>query len=274
VRRIYLALVIFLATSAISYAQQGCCSHHGGVCGCGCCDGTPFSQTCAPYFPNCGGGGGGGGGTSYAAPSNLGGSTVSSTACILTWTDNSSGEDFFQIEQKEAHQSSFLAVASVNGNTTSSTIDNLLPGTTYSFRVRAHSPGNNSEYSNTTTITTFADPGTLCQSPAVCFNHSRFSVIAQWKTPDGRSGNGNLVRLTDDSGYFWFFDSTNVEMVFKVLNACVLNHAYWFYAGGLTNVQVTITVTDTKTGAAKTYTNPQGKAFQPIQDSSAFSTCP
>ena len=83
-----------------------------------------------------------------------------------------------------------------------------------------------------------------------------------------------LVRLTDDSGYFWFFDPTNVEVVFKVLNACGLNQAYWFYAGGLTNVQVTITVTDTKTGAVKTYTNSQGKAFQPVQDSSAFTTCP
>lgn len=36
-------------------ARSGCCSHHGGVCGCGCCDGTPLSATCAPYYPNCGG---------------------------------------------------------------------------------------------------------------------------------------------------------------------------------------------------------------------------
>lgn len=260
-------------TSAIAYAQQGCCSHHGGVCGCGCCDGTPFSQTCAPYFPNCGGGGGGGGGT-YTPPANLGGYPTSSTQCLLTWTDNSFGEDSFQIERKEVHQSTYILTDTVNGNTTSATISNLAPGTTYSFRVRAHSAGNNSDYSNLATITTFADPGTLCQAPAVCFNQSRFSVVAQWKTPDGRSGTGTLVRLTDDSGYLWFFDPTNVEAVFKVLNACTLNHAYWFYAGGLTNVQVTITVTDTRTGAAKTYTNPQGKAFQPIQDSSAFSTCP
>ena len=35
-------------------ARSGCCSHHGGVCGCGCCDGTGLSATCAPYYPNCG----------------------------------------------------------------------------------------------------------------------------------------------------------------------------------------------------------------------------
>jgi len=41
----------------IADARSGCCSWHGGVCGCGCCDGTPLSATCAPYYPGCGGGG-------------------------------------------------------------------------------------------------------------------------------------------------------------------------------------------------------------------------
>jgi len=37
-------------------ARQGCCSHHGGVCGCGCCDGTPLSAKCRPYYNDvCGG---------------------------------------------------------------------------------------------------------------------------------------------------------------------------------------------------------------------------
>lgn len=34
-------------------ARRGCCSYHGGVCGCGCCDGTGLSSTCAPYYPEC-----------------------------------------------------------------------------------------------------------------------------------------------------------------------------------------------------------------------------
>ena len=34
-------------------ARQGCCSHHGGVCGCRCCDGTSLSAKCAPYYPSC-----------------------------------------------------------------------------------------------------------------------------------------------------------------------------------------------------------------------------
>lgn len=36
-------------------ARSGCCSHHSGVCGCRCCDGSSLSATCAPYYPSCGG---------------------------------------------------------------------------------------------------------------------------------------------------------------------------------------------------------------------------
>jgi len=64
------------------------------------------------------------------------------------------------------------------------------------------------------------------------------------------------------------------EMVVKVLNACALNSRYWTFAGGLTDVNVILTVTDTQTGAIQTYTNPQGTPFQPIQDTNAFATCP
>jgi hypothetical protein len=105
-------------------------------------------------------------------------------------------------------------------------------------------------------------------------HHGRFSVSVTWTTADGTSGNGTAYQLTDDTGYFWFFSSSNVEMVIKVLNGCGLNNAYWVFAGGLTSVKVAISVTDTTTGHTQVYRNPQGKAFQPIQDTSAFRSCP
>ncbi len=102
----------------------------------------------------------------------------------------------------------------------------------------------------------------------------RFLVTADWRRPDGQSGQGQAVKLTGDTGYFWFFTANNVEMVIKVLNGCGLNQKFWVFAGGLTNVEVTITVTDTETGAVQVYANPQGAKFQPIQDTSAFGDCP
>jgi len=108
----------------------------------------------------------------------------------------------------------------------------------------------------------------------LCLNNNRFKVSATWRTADGQTGQGQAIPRTSDTGEFWFFASTNIEMVVKLLDACTFNPPhFWVFAGGLTNVQVTLTVTDTKTGAQKQYTNPLGKAFQPIQDVAAF-TCP
>ena len=84
------------------------------------------------------------------------------------------------------------------------------------------------------------------------------------------------MRLTADTGGdFWFFNSANVEVVTKVLNGCGLSPGnYWVFSAGLTNVGVTLTYTDMMTGAVKTYTNPAGAAFEPVQDTRAFATCP
>ncbi len=46
-------LVVVFGSINIADARSGCCSWHGGVCGCGCCDGTSLSSTCAPYYPQC-----------------------------------------------------------------------------------------------------------------------------------------------------------------------------------------------------------------------------
>ncbi|HKA36725.1 MAG TPA: hypothetical protein VKH43_07880 [Thermoanaerobaculia bacterium] len=108
---------------------------------------------------------------------------------------------------------------------------------------------------------------------AMCLNNGRFRVTAAWRSAQG-SGQGQAVRLTGDSGYFWFFSASNAELIVKALNACSFNNRYWVFSGGLTNVEVTLTVTDTATGAVKVYVNPLNTAFQPIQDTSAFATCP
>jgi hypothetical protein len=114
----------------------------------------------------------------------------------------------------------------------------------------------------------------VADDQTLCLNQGRFRVRTQWATGDGQTGNGQAVSLTDDTGYFWFFNSANVEMVVKVLNACNPFARYWFFAGGLTDVQAQINVTDMLTAAQRQYVNPQGTPFQPIQDTAAFATCP
>ncbi|HEY0781657.1 MAG TPA: CSLREA domain-containing protein [Thermoanaerobaculia bacterium] len=108
----------------------------------------------------------------------------------------------------------------------------------------------------------------------LCLNNDRFRVTVAWHTPDGKSGSGQAVPLTGDTGYFWFFNPANVEITIKALNGCGLGGHYWVFLSGLTNVAATITVTDTVSGQTKTYTNAQGKTFQTVLDTGAFATCP
>jgi lysyl endopeptidase len=110
-------------------------------------------------------------------------------------------------------------------------------------------------------------PNTLCLG-----ENERFRVEATFET-GSQQGRAQVVKLTDDTGYLWFFNPTNVEAVVKVLDACSFNQRFWIFAGGLTNVRTTIRITDTATQTVKIYTNPQGTAFQPVQDVDAFATC-
>ena len=108
----------------------------------------------------------------------------------------------------------------------------------------------------------------------LCLSDGRFRVETAWRVPrEDTSGLGTAVALTADTGYFWFFDAENLEVVVKVLNGCVVNGHQWVFAAGLTNVDVTITVMDTTTSESRTYQSFAGAPFPPIQDTAAFA-CP
>jgi outer membrane protein assembly factor BamB len=117
-------------------------------------------------------------------------------------------------------------------------------------------------------------PPCVADATTLCLNGRRFQVRVTWKTAAGATGDGQAAPLTPDTGYFWFFNSQNVELLIKVLNGCAADNAYWVFAGGLTDVRTVTTVTDTRTGQAKTYRNLQGHPFQPVQDTAAFPSCP
>ncbi len=75
--------------------------------------------------------------------------------------------------------------------------------------------------------------------------------------------------LTPDTGYFWFFTDNNVELIVKVLDARAFNGSFWVFYGALSNVQYSLHVTDTVSGALHIYENPSG-AFASVGDTSAF----
>ncbi len=104
----------------------------------------------------------------------------------------------------------------------------------------------------------------------LCLNQGRFQVRVDWAIPSkNRSGQGMAVPITADTGYFWFFSNTNVELVIKVLDARAICGFYWVFYGALSNVQYTITVRDTQTGVEKVYQNVSGNLAS-VADTKAF----
>jgi hypothetical protein len=131
---------------------------------------------------------------------------------------------------------------------------------------------NNSWFIPTTLkVATATTPGVCTPSATqICINNNRFAVKVDWRTGAGQTGQGQAIKYTPDSGLFWFFGAENIEMIVKTLNACGLNQKYWFFAAATTDVQYTITVTDTQTGRVKTYFHGQGTPAPAITDTDAF----
>jgi hypothetical protein len=103
----------------------------------------------------------------------------------------------------------------------------------------------------------------------------RFRAEVVWKSFDGKSDSGKAAApAADGSGLFWFFTPDNWELMVKVIDACARNGHYWVFAAGTTNVQYTLTVTDTKTGKTVRYDNPLGRRSPAVTDNKAFDTCP
>jgi hypothetical protein len=169
-------------------------------------------------------------------------------------------------------------VDSVNGNAAGTVhlSEALNQAGTWSLGVTNFGGGTSTgAYSLTLTCGSTGTPTCIPNATTLCIGNSRFQVQATFNAgADGGAGDAQAVALTSDTGYLWFFDATNVEAVVKVLDGCALNNHYWIFAGGLTNVNVVMTVTDLQANITKTYTNPANTEFQPIQDTSAFATCP
>lgn len=119
----------------------------------------------------------------------------------------------------------------------------------------------------TTTVAVLPEP-CVVGPETLCLSSIRFSVQVSWTT-SSNSGRARAVSLTADTGYFWFFNLSNVELVVKLLDGRAINGRFWVFYGALSDVDYTITVTDTQTGAVKTYRNPQGRLAS-VADTEAF----
>ena len=82
----------------------------------------------------------------------------------------------------------------------------------------------------------------------ICLRGGRFRVQGTWSDFSGGSGYAHLIKKNEGSGYAWFFNANNYEMLFKLVDACSFNGTTWVSIAGLTNVAASLTITDTWTG--------------------------
>ncbi len=108
----------------------------------------------------------------------------------------------------------------------------------------------------------------------LCLAGRRFKVEVDWITREGDEGPGVPFETgTPDSGLFWFFGSTNAEMLVKVLNGCAITGHFWVSVAATTDVGYSLSVTDVLTSDVYTVTNPVGQAAPAVLDTEAFATC-
>lgn len=208
-----------------------------------------------------------------AAPTALTATAASKSEITLSWHDVA-GETGYRVERKKLG-GAFQEVGTVGANVTNFIAGGLEEATAYTFRVRAQNAAGNSPYSNEATAATDALVAPcVASSTVLCLTNNRFAVRLSWRSAS-QSGDGHTVPLPSapDSGLFYFEQSSNIEMLIKVLNACSFTPNYWVFFAATTNVELIVTVTDTQTGKVKVYFNPLNTAALPVQDTSAFS-CP
>jgi hypothetical protein len=117
-----------------------------------------------------------------------------------------------------------------------------------------------------------------CESSAtrLCLHEGRFGVTAGWEDFAGGQGLGHAVPrdpvlpFLGDTGFLWFFQPDNYELMVKVLDGCALNGHFWVFISPGSTVEYTIGVTDHSTGAQRSYANPLGAVPKLTADTQAF----
>lgn len=123
-------------------------------------------------------------------------------------------------------------------------------------------------------LTSTGGAGCIGGDTTLCLDENRFQIEGTWRDFTGATGNFHAVPFTDQSGLFWFFDSNNIEMLIKVIDGCSFNNRHWVFFAATTDVEYTVTVTDTQENTSKSYSNALGNPSPAVTDTNAFATCP
>jgi hypothetical protein len=118
--------------------------------------------------------------------------------------------------------------------------------------------------------------GCVPDAATLCLAGGRFRVTGTWRTHDGTSGviRARMVPGAGDlSTLLWFFAADNPELTLKLIDACSLNGRWWLFLASGSNVEYEVRVDDTRTGATRLYSHPEGSLPPRVSDVDAFGGC-
>ncbi|MEE8524606.1 MAG: PQQ-dependent sugar dehydrogenase [Thermoanaerobaculia bacterium] len=173
---------------------------------------------------------------------------------VLTWADGEGGTRIFALQilddvEDEAAETLAVELSSPTG------------GAVLGARRRAQ-------------VTIVDDDDCVPGETTMCLRDGRFRVEVAWRDFEDETGVGKVLPFgSDQTGLLWFFDPDNWEMMVKVLDGCDFNDRFWVFSAATTNVEYTLTVTDTSTDDVRTYHNPLGTSAPALTDVEAFATC-
>jgi hypothetical protein len=109
-----------------------------------------------------------------------------------------------------------------------------------------------------------AEAAALCAPNALCLHDGRFEVTVEWRnhhaSPE-QTGVGHPLPFSQTTGLFGFFTTHRAELMVNVIDGRARNDHFWVRVASLTDVEWTLEVRDTKTGAIWSYRNPAGSTL-------------
>ena len=138
--------------------------------------------------------------TPLLIPTSLSATAISSSQIDLTWTDNSSSESGYRIEQSPVDNLHYTEIATVGPNVTAYSDIGLSGGTKYYYRVRGYNANTLSEYSSEKNATTLANTP-VAPSDLTITTLQSAKIVITWTDNSGNETGFKIQRKGATGGY-------------------------------------------------------------------------
>ncbi len=151
----------------------------------------------------------------------------------VTWVDSSSNESGFEIARSPSPASPYKNVGVVGPDVTIFSDSSLAPSTIYYYKVRAIGTGGESDYSDTSSATTFGPPLTPVAPTELAGDSGDSTSISITWTDNASNETGYLIYRSTDSVSFTVIDSVPSNTNAYTDTTISGQQAYYYYVVGI-----------------------------------------